>query len=206
MLTIPLILFAKVPRLGKVKTRLTPELSFEQATEAAKVLLTETLRLTTQNWPGKVILALWPDAEDEFIQAQVRQFNVDFILQAEGDLGEKMHEAMESVGYPCAVMGCDVPHLMSSVLIQAHDWLSQGQNVLGPTYDGGYYLLGLQESRQSLFSNQLWGEMTVLETSLATAQKEKFSFNQLSVVNDIDTYADLTQASQTLKSLQSLIP
>ena len=202
---IPLILFAKVPQAGKVKTRLLPELSSEQAMGVARVLLLETLKLTTENWPGKIILALWPNVEDVFIQECLDQYNVDVVTQSPGDLGEKMFNAMEFAGYPCAVMGCDVPHLCEAELVKAYDFLEQGKHVLGPTYDGGYYLMGLQAGRSSLFEKQSWGDVTVLEASLTTALREKFEFQQLATMTDIDHYSDLVQASAKLESLQFFV-
>lgn len=205
MSDIPLILFAKVPRAGKVKTRLMPELSYETAADVACVLLNESLKLATEHWQGKVILALWPDVQDEFIQAQIKQYNVETQLQVPGDLGTKMLAAMQSVSYPCAVMGCDAPHLSGDVLQQAHALLVKGESVLGPTHDGGYYLMGLQKSQPTLFSNQVWGGMTVLETSVEKAKEQHFSFSLLETVSDIDTYEDLLQASKKLPILKQFL-
>ncbi len=201
MSDIPLILFAKIPIAGNVKTRLTPDLSMQQAAEVAKVLLSETLALATEHWPGKVILAVWPDVNDSFIQQQLNRYEVDHINQVDGDLGRKMFSAMEAVGYPCAVMGCDVPHVPSGNLLMAHSELDRGQDVLGPTDDGGYYLLGLQQSQEMLFSNQTWGQESVLEDSLEKAKKVNLSFTYLENEFDIDTYTDLVNASKTLKIL-----
>ena len=201
----PLILFAKVPYSGKVKTRLSPELSLKEAAEVAKVLLTETLQLTLEHWPGKVVLAVWPDAKDTFIQSLIEQFEIELIIQSAGDLGMKMFNAMEQVGYPCAVMGCDVPHLATQELHKAHALLVKKDNIIGPTEDGGYYLLGLQSRQPELFKKQAWGATTVLESSLRVAAQQHFQLNQLVTMVDIDHYVDLVKASSELESLKRFI-
>lgn len=202
----PLILFAKVPEPGKVKTRLTPDLSFAEAAELAKVLLVETLELTRKHWSGKLVLAVWPNVKDDYIQNVYEQFNnIELIAQSSGDLGAKMLNAMEQVGYPCAVMGCDVPHLEGVVLEQAYERLAKGENIIGPTEDGGYYLLGLQSNRPELFAKQAWGETSVLGASFRVARQHNFQFSELATMVDIDHYADLAQASQKLKSLRRFI-
>ncbi len=201
----PLILFAKVPQAGKVKTRLSPELSINEAADVAKALLTETLQLASNHWSGKVVLAIWPDTKDVFIQSLIEQFELEVIVQSEGDLGTKMFNAMEQVGYPCAVMGCDVPHLGEAELYKAHDLLVKHQNIIGPTKDGGYYLLGLQSGQPELFTKKLWGGDTVLEASLEIAEQKNFQFHQLDMMIDIDHYADLVKASAVLKSLQRFL-
>jgi len=205
MSDIPLILFAKVPKAGKVKTRLTPQLSFEQAKKVAEILLIKTLQLATKYWSGKVILAVWPNDQDEFIQKLQSQFMIELMVQVEGDLGQKMQTAMQSVGYPCAVLGCDVPHLPELQLIKAHDNLLSGKDVIGPTNDGGYYLLGLQESTPSLFIKQDWGNDSVLQQSYVIAKQRQIDFSILSAISDIDTYEDLKMASQTISQLRKFI-
>ena len=201
----PLVLFAKAPQEGKVKTRLSPELSLIEAAEVAKVLLTETLQLTLEHWPGKVVLAVWPDAKDAFIQSLIEQFEIELIVQSEGDLGMKMFNAMQEVGYPCAVMGCDVPHLAAQELRKAYASLAKKHNIIGPTEDGGYYLLGLQSSQAELFKKQSWGETTVLESSLRVAAQQCFELHPLATMVDVDHYDDLVKVSDEVKSLQRFV-
>ena len=155
-----------------MKTRLSPELSPIESAEVAKVLLEETLKLTTKSWPSKVVLAVWPNLQNDFIQTMLFKYPVDSIIQVEGDLGEKMFAAMQSSEYPCAVMGCDVPHLPVEYLKKAYKELEQGQNVIGPTDDGGYYFLGLQQTNTTLFSDQDWGREKVLQNSLEKAKQD----------------------------------
>jgi rSAM/selenodomain-associated transferase 1 len=205
MSEIPLILFAKAPIPGQVKTRLTPELTMEQAAEVAKVLLEETLKLTTRVWPSEVVLAVWPNLDDEFIQLMISRYKVGSIVQVDGDLGRKMFSAMEVSNYPCAVMGCDVPHCSEKILLEAYQRLSNKENIIGPTMDGGYYMLGLQESNLAIFENAQWGGEDVFNASMENACVEKIYFSKLEVLFDIDTYSDLRKASESLLILSPFL-
>jgi len=202
---IPLILFAKQPNPGLVKTRLQPELSKGEAAEVAEVLLHETLKLATNTWRGKVVLAVWPDENHPFIQEQLRQFDVECIQQVEGDLGEKMLAAMNQLGYPCAVMGCDAPHCRAETLDDAYNQLSDKKNVIAPTDDGGYYLLGLIEQCPEIFSLDAWGGDTVLDKTRSLAEGLNMDIQELSQLQDIDTYQDLLEASRDMEVLQRFI-
>lgn len=196
-----LILFAKAPVAGKVKTRLMPQLSAEQATRVAERLLEESIKLAVQAWPGRVVLAVWPNAEHPFLQKMLSQYPIEWIPQAEGDLGDKMHQAMQQQSYPCAVMGCDVPHCPPQVLQEAYRRLQSSEAVLGPTLDGGYYLMGLQTAQSALFADVEWGTETVLTTTLSLAESQQLSFYLLPELNDIDTADDLEQARKVLPDL-----
>lgn len=198
---IPLILFAKAPIAGKVKTRLQSHCSPKQASEIAKILLEESVIKTTQAWPGKVFLSVWLDHEHEFIRCLVKRYPIKLVQQCAGDLGVKMADALERFGYPAAVMGCDVPQASDHSLVQAHEYLSQGDSVIGPSKDGGYYLLGLQAAQMAIFNDMKWGVATVWQNTLERADDTGLSFSRLDVLNDIDEWSDLLLAAQQLPSL-----
>lgn len=202
---IPLILFAKAPVEGKVKTRLVPALTVSQATRVAEVLLEETIKLVSNAWQGRIILAIWPDVNHPFVQCLLEKYPVECVVQGEGDLGEKMYHAMEAQGYPCVVMGCDVPHCEPVVLDDVYQALQDSKDVIGLTDDGGYYLLGLQSSCSALFQSIEWGADTVSKVTLAIAEQEKITFKQMKVLNDIDEHEDLVAASSQLPALARLL-
>ena len=201
----PLILFAKAPIEGKVKTRLTPKLTAQQATRVAEVLLEETIKLAKSAWQGKIVLAVWPDMDHPFIQYLLKEYNVECVIQGEGDLGAKMYQAMEVQGYPCAVMGCDVPHCEPEILHRAYQALQGDANIIGLTHDGGYYLLGLQSNCFALFQSISWGGDAVSKTTLAIAKQQNLMFERLVMLNDIDEYADLIDASSQIPVLARLL-
>jgi len=175
-LGIPLLLFAKAPIAGKVKTRLQSNCSAEQAAEIAKVLLEESIIKATGFWPGTVYLSVALDIDHVFLQEMLKKYSIELVSQAEGDLGAKMHHALESFGYPAAVMGCDAPHILGEDLKRAYSVLAEGKPVLGPSEDGGYYFLGLEKSQIKLFSKIEWGTSSVLKTTLKVAKEHNVNF------------------------------
>lgn len=203
--SIPLLLFAKAPIAGKVKTRLMSHCSAEQAGKIAELLMEASIQRACEAWPGEVCLSAWLDLEHSFFIEMQRRYPITIKQQCEGDLGEKMRHALASSGYPCAVMGCDAPHVKPSALNQAHDLLQAGTPVIGPSEDGGYYLLGLCEDADELFINKPWGEDQVLEKTLLSAKSIGLSLHNLPELNDVDEWDDLINAAQEVPSLRDYL-
>lgn len=200
-----LILFARQPVPGQVKTRLQPDYSPEKAAEIAAFMIRATVELAVSAWPGNVSLYVWPGPDHLLFRQLARELHVQLVPQAEGDLGAKMLDALQqgiARQGAAAVMGCDVPHCDWEVIDQANDWLARGRNVLGPTEDGGYYLIGLQEARAELFDEIPWGTSDVLELTLARAEKLGMEFNFLKTLRDIDTADDLWLVAQRYEPLR----
>ena len=205
MSNIPLILFAKAPIAGRVKTRLQSHCSPQQASEIAEILLEQSIIKTTQTWPGEVSLSVWLDHEHSVIQRLQESYRIKLVQQCAGDLGAKMHDALERFGYPAAVMGCDVPHIPNENLIRAHECLIRGDSVIGPSDDGGYYLLGLNRPQEKLFLDMEWGVSSVLENTLHRADAVGHTLSHLDALNDIDEWNDLLQAAQHLPLLMDYL-
>ena len=202
---IPLLLFAKAPIAGKVKTRLQSNCSAEKAAKIAEVLLEESIIKATKFWPGTVYLSVALDIEHAFLQQMLKKYSIELVSQAEGDLGAKMHHALGEFGYPAAVMGCDAPHIQSDDLIRAYSLLSEGKSVLGPSEDGGYYFIGLEKPQTALFSNIDWGTPSVLTATLKIAQTHEIDFELLKPLNDVDEWQDLVAAAEQVPSLNVFI-
>jgi len=202
---LPLFLFAKAPIPGKVKTRLQSHCSAEQAADIAKVLLEESLFQATTHWPGKVYLSTALDVNHPFLQAMCDKYKVQLVEQCAGDLGEKMHGAFKSFGYPAAIMGCDAPHIKGDDFVRAHSLLLSGQPVLGPSEDGGYYFIGLPDSQIALFQNVDWGTDVVLSQTLDRASEQAVDFQMLTPLNDVDEWQDLVDVAKGFPSLALLV-
>ena len=198
----PLLLFAKTPIAGQVKTRLQPQCSAEQSADIAKILLQETLRKATQNWGGKVYLSVWPDQQNEFLRSMADRYRVELITQDSGDLGEKMQLAFERYGYPAAIIGCDAPHIAPSTLVQAYRVLTRGQNMVAAAEDGGYYFIGLAQPAKELFLEIEWGDNQVFSQTMLRARQQAMDFIQLKTLNDIDVWQDVLSAVKELPELQ----
>ena len=203
-----LILFARQPIPGQVKTRLQPDYSPAQAAEIAAFMIRATVELAVSAWPGDVMLCVWPGTDHPWFRQLAAEFHIRLAPQAEGDLGAKMLEALRAGierGECTAIMGCDVPHCGWDVIDQANDWMARGRNVLGPTEDGGYYFIGMQEVRPELFEAMPWGSDRVLEMTLARAEKLGIEFDLLKTLRDIDTATDLWLVAQKYEPLKQFL-
>lgn len=202
---IPLLLFAKAPQPGKVKTRLQPQCTERQCAEIAEILLRETVAKVTAHWPGRVILSAWPNTTHKVLADIANSYPLELALQASGDLGEKMHLGLSKYGYPAAVVGCDAPQITGDTLRQAHQSLRRGRNVIGPSEDGGYYLIGLSAAAPVLFEEIQWGSATVYQRTLDKAAQRSLEFELLPVLNDIDTWPDVVSAASEVPRLQDYL-
>ena len=203
-----LILFAKQPIPGQIKTRLQPQYTPEKAAEIGAFMIRATVELAVSAWPGKVTLSAWPGTDHLLFRQLAREFNIQLGSQVDGDLGAKMLDALGAGierGGSAAVMGCDVPHCGWDVIDQANGWLARGRNVIGPTDDGGYYFIGLQRVYPELFSGMPWGSERVLEMTLARAEKLHIEFDRLAKLRDIDTADDLWLVAQKYEPLKRFL-
>jgi rSAM/selenodomain-associated transferase 1 len=203
-----LILFAKKPVPGQVKTRLQPDYLPERSAEIASFLIRATTELAISAWPGDIALYAWPDCDHALFRELASEYHLPLTSQAEGDLGAKMHQALHdgiARRGSAAILGCDVPHCGWDVIDQANDWLASGKNILGPTEDGGYYFIGLQQARSELFENIPWGGNRVLETTLTRAASLDVEFHFLKKLRDIDTANDLWLVAQSFEPLKRFL-
>jgi rSAM/selenodomain-associated transferase 1 len=203
-----LFIFARKPVAGEAKTRLQPDYSPEEAAEIAGYLIRATVELAVSAWPGDISLCAWPDTDHPLFHELAREMHIRLAPQAKGDLGAKMLGALREgiARRKCAaILGCDVPHCGWDVIDQANDWLARGRNVLGPTEDGGYYLIGLQEARPELFEGMSWGTNKVLERTLARAEELNMEFELLTKLRDIDTAHDLWLVAQKYERLRHFL-
>ena len=201
----PLLLFAKAPIVGKVKTRLMSHCSAKQASKIAELLMEASIEKACNAWPGQVYLSVWLDSEHDFFTQMCTKHPIQLISQCDGDLGEKMRHSLNRVGYPAAVMGCDAPHVLASTLKHAHKTLLAGQAVIGPSEDGGYYLLGLCRDADELFVDKSWGGDQVLPQTYMSADRIGLNLTHLPKLNDVDEWEDLIEAIEYVPSLHAYL-
>ncbi len=196
---IPLYLMAKAPVAGAVKTRMLPKLDAEQAASLARLMLEQTVDTACRRWPGEVTLCVSPDPDHPLFRRLTRKHRIKITTQIDADLGARMMDALThgiAQAGGAAVMGCDVPHCSGEILAQAHALLAGGENPLGPSQDGGFYLIGLQRDNatrafDSLFSGVDWSGSAALQQVRARAATAGLSFYELPTLRDIDRYPDL---------------
>lgn len=203
-----LYIMARQPVAGQTKTRLQPLLGEKGAALLTAWMIRETVQTAKQAWPGPVVLLAWPDTRHPLFAALARVHEVGLEAQAAGDLGWKMSAALargiEQHG-AAAVMGVDVPQCSAMLLQQAGEALTAGQAVIGPSHDGGYYLLGLTGPAPSLFEDMPWSTSSVYAETLHRVRALQMDVLELETLQDIDTPEDLHRVAQAHASLQKVL-
>ncbi len=193
-----ILLFLKAPRPGEVKTRLARDLGPERAAAVYRSLAEAQLRRLPKD--AEVVVAFAPaDAESEMRAWLGHGYR--FRAQCEGDLGERLAEAVADAfaagagGVTC--IGGDCPALDARHLRQANEKLANGADVVfGPSEDGGYTLIALAGPHTGLFEDIPWSSPETLRTSLARAKQLGLRAELLETLYDIDTAKDLERAAR----------
>lgn len=194
-----IIIFARNPKLGKVKTRLAKTIGDFAALETYKILMKHTANVVEKSNAEKIVFySEYIDHNDVWAKIKCKK-----VKQSEGDLGEKMQTAFEyafELGYKkIVIIGSDVYSLKTEHIDSAFTQLETHDVVIGPAHDGGYYLLGLNFIIPELFEQKKWGTSSVLENTLADLNE--LNVTLLEPLNDIDTYEDLKKEPQLLKKI-----
>ena len=192
-----LLVFAREPVLGRVKTRLAADVGPEAALAVYRELLALTAAaVTAVAVPATVWLAEAPHPAADAAQSRPEWPGLPWCVQPPaGLLGERMAhafgEAFAGGAGRVVIIGTDCPGLRPAILQQAFAALEAHELVVGPAEDGGYYLLGLREPQPALFANKDWSTATVLPDTLADAARLGLRVAQLPVLRDVDSASDL---------------
>ncbi len=188
-----LIVFAKAPIEGRVKTRMSPVLGEEQARQLHCQLVRHLLS-QIRGLPA-ITVELWCDQSHPFISACAEQFAVSVHYQQGEGLGERMCHALNCAlaRYDSVVIvGSDCPFIDVAYLQCAFEYLRiEPGVVLGPAADGGYVLLGLNQIDKRLFEHIDWGTSEVLEQTQQRLNAIGWAAKELPVLQDIDRPEDL---------------
>ncbi|MFZ5466265.1 MAG: TIGR04282 family arsenosugar biosynthesis glycosyltransferase [Pseudomonadota bacterium] len=199
------LVFAKTPAPGRVKTRLCPPLSPVQAAALHRRLVIHTLETATLAGIGPVILYGSPDLAHPFFQRCARDYGIALRPQSDGDLGRRMSSALDQHlvhGGGALLIGCDCPALTADDLVAAEQALQEGfEAVLVPAEDGGYALIGLRCSQPGLFTGIDWGSPTVLEATRTRLRDLRLSWTELPTRWDVDRPEDLVRLSRAYPGL-----
>ena len=191
-----LIAFAKVPRPGRVKTRLAAAIGDE---EAAALYRNMGRRVLDGVRGGQYRLVAYIDPANELAAARewLGGAGVEFRPQEGDDLGARLADAFrrefQRARHVCAI-GTDAPAVDRRVVERAFAELATSDLVLGPALDGGYYLIGVGGDWPELFRNVPWSTEDVMTTTLARAHALKLRTATLEPLPDIDTVEDLERA------------
>lgn len=190
-----LIVFAREPIPGKVKTRLAAAVGDQVAADLYESMLQAVLK-TCRQLDDVETIVYWA-CEEESLPRLDEKYRCSSRRQSMGDLGERMRGAFQEMFSGgcevCCIIGSDAPDLPLPYIREAFRLLAtrQADTVFGPSRDGGYYLLGMRKIWPQLFRNIPWSSADVLEQSLAAARDSGLTAALLPEWQDIDTAEDL---------------
>jgi uncharacterized protein len=203
-----LVIMAKAPRAGMVKTRLAHRLSVEAVTELYRCLLHDTIALARSLRNVKVgIMCPMSDVEE---LAPMAGPDIRVVAQQ----GNGLAAALTSVfarftahsGERVIAFNSDSPHLPASVLASAFELLTAHDMVVGPTTDGGYYLVGAKAPHVELFHGDGMGTNSALDVLLARAGRLQLSVGFTDPFYDVDLEDDLTRLAAELQQAPARAP
>jgi rSAM/selenodomain-associated transferase 1 len=186
-----ILIMARPAELGKVKSRLAATLGAEKTLTVYKHLLHHTISITEKS--GHSFIIWWSDLPNDYL-------SIPYQLQTGELLGERMQQAFEfefnlNQSEKVVMVGTDCPDLSTTILQQAFDALEENKIVLGPSEDGGYYLIGMNGFHPELLQDIEWSTDRVLEQTIEKCKKYEKTFALLPTLNDIDNEEDLRRSS-----------
>jgi len=192
-----LIVFARAPEPGRVKTRLEPLLGKAGAARLHARLVERTLQTALAAGFVSVYLHCSPGTKDEFFARMKMRYGIRLRAQGRGDLGERMHRAFRR--HPGAVLiGADCPALRPADLRAAARALQAGADaVFSPAEDGGYALVGLRRSARAAFDGVDWGSARVMAQTRDRLRRLGWRWRELRTVWDVDRPEDVERLGKS---------
>ena len=185
-----LAVFLKNPQKGKVKTRLAATTDQDFALDIYLMLLNYTASVISDLPYEKHIFY------SDFIEENLFNGPYQKRLQEGDDLGEKMNNAinylLKESGSSVVLIGADCPSITAEIIKDAFKELQHHDVVIGPAFDGGYYLIGMKKDTPEIFQNIQWSTDKVLSRTIFILNKMQLSYTLLPMLNDIDKQDDLS--------------
>jgi rSAM/selenodomain-associated transferase 1 len=201
-LTVPVIVFAKAPVPGEVKTRLIPALGAAGAVALHERLVDCALATAVEAAVGPVELCCTPDDPHPALAALARARGAQLAAQGPGDLGRRMHAAFARAlgGARAAILiGADCPALTAQHLRDGAAVLAGAADaVIAPAEDGGYVLIGLKRAADNLFADIRWGGPTVMAQTRERLVAAGLRWRELATLWDVDRPEDLERFRREL--------
>lgn len=186
-----LIIFIKNPIAGKVKTRIARQVGDKKALSIYLSLLNHTRQVCASIELDKFLYYSDFIADDEWDNDSFKKR-----LQNGGDLGERMYNAFNdslAMYDKVLIIGSDCPQITSEIIRQGFDKLNDAELVIGPSPDGGYYLLGLKADHPELFDQISWSSSEVFSQTLNRASVKGLRVALLPELSDVDYFEDWIQ-------------
>ncbi len=200
-----ILVFVKYPEPGLVKTRLAATLGAERAAEIYRRLVAEVLSRLPED--AEMIVCFDPEERREEIERWLNGIaagkTMHFLPQCAGDLGARLSAAFAETfarGFQqIAVIGTDCVEIDAAIFTETWEALDTHDVVLGPSEDGGYYLIALTAPNPALFEKIPWSSGSVLAETLALAASGNLRIHLLPIRHDVDTEEDWRRAEQRLR-------
>jgi rSAM/selenodomain-associated transferase 1 len=200
-----LAIFAKYWEPARVKTRLAAAIGAEAASQVSLAFLIALLRRLADSAPRRVVAFTPAERRDEFARLAGDAWSLQ--AQGDGDLGARLDRyftaAFRRGVERAVVIGSDSPTVPASYLARAFELLRERPVVLGPTMDGGYYLVGAAQRVPPIFSGIDWGSTAVWQQTIQHLQQAGCPFAELPEWYDVDEVDALARLRRELQS-QSL--
>lgn len=202
-----LIVFARTPELGRVKTRLMKDLGAEETLKLYKSFVSETFKICGGLKGADKFLGSFPKIDDAFLNDLVRKYKFKGVFNQRGsDLGEKFVNAFNdrfNEGYEkVVIIGSDSPTIPVEYIKKAFQELEKQEFVFGPCTDGGYYLVGARRLYKKVFRGIPWDSSEVLNKTLDKLYTGKIKFSLLPFWYDVDDINDLGFYKRHIKYLK----
>ena len=189
-----ILIFVKAPVAGFAKTRLASVLTPVQAAQLYQAMAEDTYKVACQVPGSRVYVAYHPHPQSAEPRWLLDTSQGGWFNQEGEELGERLQRATARVfaasPHPLVVIGSDLPGLTPTLLEKAFGLLRAAPVVLGPSADGGYYLIGLRQPQEALFQEIRWSEPTVLDQTLDRVRALHLDYKLLPRRADLDTSED----------------
>lgn len=185
-----LVIFANAPEKGRVKSRIAADLGPDVALTAYRTLAEHAVAAASHvEWCRKTI-AYAPNGTGDAMRNWFGDL-FDYLAQGDGDLGKRMLAALERAFAEGAdrvtLIGVDCPGVTEAVIDEAFLRLDQADVVIGPSFDGGYYLIGMKKPQKALFTDIPFGTGDTLQRTLAAARRASIRVSLLEWKRDVNT-------------------
>ena len=186
METVALLVIAKEPIPGRVKTRLTPPCTPAEAAELARAAILDTIDVVSRTPVARRVLVFDGDQRDW------RPKGFELVAQRGDGLGERLAAAFADVGTPALLVGMDTPQLTPALLVAGVRALAQPgvDAVLGPTVDGGYWSVGFARSVPGAFDGVPMSTRSTWASQRRRLDKLGLRVHEQPRLRDVDTIED----------------
>jgi rSAM/selenodomain-associated transferase 1 len=198
------VIMAKEPRVGSTKTRLSPPLSPVDASRLYEAMLQDTISLISEFSGLDLAIAVTPPESIQYFQG-ITPDDTLYLPVACRDIGDCLSQSLGSLlemGSPKAMaLNSDGPSLPGEYISQALQLLDHFDVVLGPSEDGGYYLIGIKKTYPELFSDIEWSTSFVFDQTMIKTEELGLTVGLLPPWYDVDTAADIDRLRTELVTL-----